>query len=61
MCGEELRAAKEQLEVAQAATKQIHDDAKTAKEEPSKFEAEYGARVGSRRDEVSEMTKQLRQ
>lgn len=51
-CHEELEDAKELLGVAQIAANKAHDDAKTAKEEASIFQAHHVDDVGRRRDEA---------
>lgn len=58
ICWEEVEGAEENLEVGQIATSKACDDARKATEEASKFEADYVAYVGRRRDEVGAWTKQ---
>lgn len=58
-CREELETIEGQLGIAQVAASTASDGTKAAKEKASKFEADYVAVVGRRRDEVHGWTKML--
>lgn len=60
-CCEGLEVAEERLEVAKIAANKARNDAKTAKEEASKFDADYIAEMGTRQEEVGGSAKHLRQ
>lgn len=56
-----LEDIEERLGVAQLVMSKARDSAKTAKKEASEFEAEYVTEVGRRKDEVGELSRQIRQ
>lgn len=56
-----MQDAEERFEVAQVAAVKAGDDAQIAKAKASKSEVDYVAKVVLRRDEVGELTRQLRQ
>lgn len=56
-CREEVDDGEERLKAAQVAASKARVDAEGAMEEESKFEADYVAKVGYRRDEIEELTK----
>lgn len=58
---EELESVEKQLEVAQIPAKKARDIAMVTKAEGLKIEANYVAEVERGRDEVDELTKQLRE
>lgn len=60
-CHQNLKDAEIRLKVAQVTTNRARNDAKVAREEASKFDANFVAKMGRRQDEVGALTKQLRQ
>lgn len=58
---EDMDDAKEQLKEVHFSASKARDNAKMAKMEASKFDVDYVAEAGCRRDEVGKLKKQLRQ
>lgn len=58
-CGEKQKGDEEQLGVAKVAAKKARDDANSAMEEASRFEADDVGKLGHTSDKIDEWTKQL--
>lgn len=58
-CREKLEDSEERVEVAQIAASKERDEAQTAEEEASWFEADYGTEVECRREKVCMVRKQF--